>query len=327
MLCNRYYLGIVSYRGVEYSGKHEPLVSPELFSRVQRILDEREQHAVKQRRHQHYLRGLMTCGRCGSRLMYTVVRGKAGGMFAYYVCTRRHRRDGCDLPYIAAHELEQRLERNWLLYIRLDLVDAEALSNRLREDLLGGEGDKQASIDRLTRRLVRLDSQRLKLVEMAYADAIPLDLLKSEQGRVAREVEQVKHELADAEHADGRAFDTYEQAQVLMRRGAEVYAVSEPDVRRQLNRAFIARLEIDADREHVTLGSPWREIRDAAVYLREQRRRMNGHRASWIYERSGSQTRSNPGLLIGQGSSMNPLVELRGLEPRTCCLQSSRSTT
>jgi hypothetical protein len=180
--------------------------------------------------------------------MYTVVRGKSGGMFAYHVCTRRHRRDGCDLPYIAADELEQRLERSWPPYVTLDLVDAEALGERLREDLTSDEGDKQALINRLTKRLARLDSQRLKPVAMAYADAIPLDLLRSEQGRVAREMEQANHELAGAENAGHRVLDLYEPAQELMPRGAAVYALAEPEVRRQLNRAFIARLEIDVDR-------------------------------------------------------------------------------
>jgi len=99
-------------------------------------------------------------------------------MFAYYVCMRRHRGDGCDLPYIQAYELERRLERSWPLYVHLDIVDAEAVGGRMREELTGHDGDKQAVIDRLTKRLVRLDSQRLKLVEMAYADAIPLDELR-----------------------------------------------------------------------------------------------------------------------------------------------------
>jgi SpoVK/Ycf46/Vps4 family AAA+-type ATPase len=92
-------------------------------------------------------------------------------------------------PYIQAHVLAQRLERNWPLYVKLDLVDAEALSDQLREELTGHEGEKQVVVRRLTNRPARLDSQRLKLVKMAYADAIPLDLLKSEQNRVAREME------------------------------------------------------------------------------------------------------------------------------------------
>ena len=56
-----------------------------------------------------------------------------------------------------------------------------------------------------------------------------------------------------------------------MCRAAELYALVEPEVRRQLNRAFIARLEIDIDRARATLGSPWKEINEAAVYLRQRR--------------------------------------------------------
>jgi len=60
MLRNRYYLGLVNYRGVEHEGKHPALIHSELFDRVQMILDERGQHALKTRRHQHYLRGLLS---------------------------------------------------------------------------------------------------------------------------------------------------------------------------------------------------------------------------------------------------------------------------
>ena len=39
VLRDRYYLGFVSYKGEEYPGRHEPLVTPELFARVQAVLD------------------------------------------------------------------------------------------------------------------------------------------------------------------------------------------------------------------------------------------------------------------------------------------------
>ena len=36
MLRNRYYLGYVTHKGVEYKGRHEPLITQELFDRVNR---------------------------------------------------------------------------------------------------------------------------------------------------------------------------------------------------------------------------------------------------------------------------------------------------
>src|SRR3954451_3490628 len=38
LLRNRYYLGFVTWRGVEYQGKHPALVDPVIFKAVQRVL-------------------------------------------------------------------------------------------------------------------------------------------------------------------------------------------------------------------------------------------------------------------------------------------------
>jgi hypothetical protein len=44
MLSNRYYLGMVTFKGVEYQGRHQPLIPPMLFDRVQEVLARRPQH-------------------------------------------------------------------------------------------------------------------------------------------------------------------------------------------------------------------------------------------------------------------------------------------
>ena len=68
VLRDRYYLGFVSYNGEEYQGRHEPLVSAELFAKVQAVLDERlPKKGSRQRRHHHYLKGSLWCGRCHDR--------------------------------------------------------------------------------------------------------------------------------------------------------------------------------------------------------------------------------------------------------------------
>jgi hypothetical protein len=107
-----------------------------------------------------------------------------------------------------------------------------------------------------------------------------------------------------------------------MRQGAKVYALAEPEVRRQLLRAFIARLEVDLDRELVILASPWREIKEAATRVRNEQQ-VQRVRTSRTYMRSpsdadnGARPRSkmNPDQVFGQGSNKDPLVELRGFEP------------
>jgi site-specific DNA recombinase len=298
LLRNRYYLGLVSYRGVEHPGKHPALIEAELFERVQLILDEREQHALKPRRHQHYLRGLLTCARCGSRLQYTTGRGRRGDEFHYFVCIKRHKGAGCDLPYLPALEVEERIQRAWPHWVRLETLDGEAVGRQLHK-LVVGDRDQTDRLLHAQRRIARLDTERLKLVQMAYADAIPLELLKSEQERVTRERAEAEREAAEAQDTGEAVMETYHQAQALMHRGAEAYRLGGPDVRRLLTRAFLARIEVDTDDEQATLASPWLEIQEAAAHARKTsprppKQNRRGQTRAAIQTRRGSTSNPDP---------------------------------
>jgi site-specific DNA recombinase len=104
VLRDRYYLGFITYKGEEYQGRHEPLVSAELFAKVQAVLDERlPKQGSRQRRHSHYLKGHLWCGRCHdngveSRLLLNKAKGH-GGEYWYFFCSARQDHD-CDAPYI-----------------------------------------------------------------------------------------------------------------------------------------------------------------------------------------------------------------------------------
>ncbi len=253
--------------------------------------------------------------------MYTTGRGRGGTEFDYYVCGKRHQGRGCTLPYVPATDIEERLVRAWPHWVRLTNLDGEAVGRELHH-LLVGDHDHPAQRNRAQRRIARLDNERLKLVQMAYADAIPIDLLKREQDRITRDRNQAERDLAEAQDAGQQTMATYQQAQALMQRVAVAYRLGDPEVRRLLLRAFLDRIKIDTDDEQATLASPWREIQAAAtqVHTNAQTVEPQGRRS---YNRTRMQGGSNPNpdpLFAGQGSTMNPLVELTGLEPVTPAL-------
>jgi DNA invertase Pin-like site-specific DNA recombinase len=65
VLRNPLYMGEIEWKGHTYPGKHVPLVSREVWERVQHVLDGR--HAKKHRRvkHEFAFSGLIACGHCG----------------------------------------------------------------------------------------------------------------------------------------------------------------------------------------------------------------------------------------------------------------------
>ena len=92
ILRNRTYLGEICYAGNIYPGKHEPIITKELFDAVQKTLPEIKQkgtereYSVRQKKHSrvYALAGLLRCGECGAYL--TPASAKSGQYF-YYRCT------------------------------------------------------------------------------------------------------------------------------------------------------------------------------------------------------------------------------------------------
>jgi site-specific DNA recombinase len=83
ILRNRIYTGDFNYGGISYEGTHEPLVTREIWERVQKILDGR--HAKKHRKvtHDFVYSGMVRCGHCGCSMVGEVKKGR----YVYYHCT------------------------------------------------------------------------------------------------------------------------------------------------------------------------------------------------------------------------------------------------
>jgi|HubBroStandDraft_6_1064221.scaffolds.fasta_scaffold01558_11 site-specific DNA recombinase len=101
ILKNPFYIGQFVWRDVEYKGTHAPLVSLELFQRVQAAFTSRNK--PKYRKHSFAFAGLLRCAYDGC----TVTTELQKGRYVYYRCS--HGRGRCSLPYMREEELSERL--------------------------------------------------------------------------------------------------------------------------------------------------------------------------------------------------------------------------
>ena len=191
MLANPFYVGVVAWNGVRYPGQHKAIISESLFSRVQDVLRAHHTAGVRQR-YDHYQKGLLYCGECGRRLSLTLAKSKY--LYFYRLGQRGPARTGCREPYVLAGDAEAAVED---LYRRVQLP--ESWVKRLTEELEAEIVDRQAEASEgrvvLTKKLARLADERRKLLHAFYANAIPLELLKSEQDRISREEQAARSEL------------------------------------------------------------------------------------------------------------------------------------
>jgi site-specific DNA recombinase len=117
MLRDRYYLGYITYHGQEYPGRHQPIVDPRLFNRVQGALKSRASTGERRRVHHHYLKGTVFCGEChrsgrSGRLILQHTVNRHGTAYDYFFCRNRQNHT-CQAPYINAHLVEQAVERHY----------------------------------------------------------------------------------------------------------------------------------------------------------------------------------------------------------------------
>jgi site-specific DNA recombinase len=303
MLHNRYYLGIVTYRGVDYPGRHQPLVDPDLFDQVQRVLAAKNRGGERRRKHPHYLKGSVFCGRCGSRLSITLAKGN-GGTYSYFFCLGRQRRNGCDLPCLSVDEVEEAICRYYERHVRLKPDKVKRIRAGLLAELrLQGEHDAR-EVGRLERRIVKLDHDRLKWSEKVVAGSVPDDIGRAKQSALAQQLVRARAALAKLIGVTVDIETTLCQALDLARDCGVAYKLSKPALRREWNQGFFERLEIDvSDVVGATLAEPFKTLLDDGT--------------SAYYERAlGPGTANGEGgneetgaVLVGVGLSKEPLVQ------------------
>jgi site-specific DNA recombinase len=318
-LANPYYTGMVTYRGAYYPGKHEPLIGKLLFDRVQNVLIGHNHAGEKQRTYNHYLKGSIFCGQCGSRLGIANSRSGTGKLYDYFFCLGGQRdKHSCDQSVIRVMKVAHMVEEHYRT-VELPAERIEAIREHLQAALSARRDEAEAAEHVETLRINRLTSERKKLLHLHYSDAVPMDLFKQEQERITRELERAHKQLA----AVALEFDAIEQnmnrALELARDCHAAYKAADTTIRRLFNQAFFHRLFIHETGE-VThdLADPFKILLDPDLPRRlstisETARTATGR------GRTENPSRNAFGPANGRAESSNfeVMVAGPGLEPDT----------
>jgi DNA invertase Pin-like site-specific DNA recombinase len=256
MLANPYYIGIVRYAGVEYDGNHEPLVDRATFQRARAVRDAHGHAEERDRKHDHYLKGTLYCGRCGSRMSLAYAKGN-GGTYPYFFCIGRMRRNGCTQPYTPTRVIEQAVEHLYM-HIAPPAEHLETIRVKLDHALAGMRKQAQQEVARQQRRLAKLTDERTKLLHAYYQGAIPLDLLHQEQDRITTQTASAETQLATAQRSATDVQTTLDKALDLLANCQHAYSNAPGHLRRQWNQALFLRLHVHDDTiEHADIAEPF----------------------------------------------------------------------
>lgn len=193
ILLNSLYIGKVKFAGVEYDGKHTPIVSEKLFEYAGILLASKEREDRKTAaqktpfRAENLLSSLVVCARCGARY---------SGNHGYYRCYSRSK---SSKQFIADPNCKN---DNW----EIDDLNSKVVKSickvlhgkKLFDTVLNSEAQRQPidDIPAIKFRLKEVQVQIEKLLDLYQISAIPIEILTKRIGALSSEKVSVEKILA-----------------------------------------------------------------------------------------------------------------------------------
>jgi len=131
ILTNPVYIGLIPHKGELYEGKFQPIVSKEVWDKVQKELKRRSRPRKAKDGHNFPFTGLFECGECGCMITAQYAKGRK---YIYYRCSKKHGK--CNQSYINStvmvNQLKEELKAislpdNWAQII---LAEIEAMERK-----------------------------------------------------------------------------------------------------------------------------------------------------------------------------------------------------
>ncbi len=300
ILRNPYYVGVVTYDGKTYAGRHEPLVDEATFQEVQDLLTSKRVSGERPWRHFHYLRGSIYCGECGRRLIYSRAKGQ-GGEYEYFVCGGRQH-GNCNQRSHRVEAVQTAIEA---AYADKELSDEER--EKVRQAI-------QSQVDAMTllsaekvaeaeTKLAELERQERKLLTAHYADQLSEPLFADEQKRIKRERVGAEKRIDSLSVDHEQAMQALDLALALTDDVQAAYLQAGPQERRLLNQGLSERFEIkDEGVAHDQQAEPFSQLLQLGK--------------SWNGSEAAAKAKTPASVGRDGGLNVESLVPLRGFEPR-----------
>ena len=229
ILRNRIYYGEYEWNGRIFRGRHEPLISHEVWERVQKVLYGRKGQKLRRSKWDFAFSGVVTCGHCGCAMVGEMKKGR----YVYYHCTGF--KGKCNEPYVREEILVEQFGQ-LLRSLSFDRSVLDVVCSALRDSHRDEKRDHETAIAAL-----QADQERLqKRIHALYIDKLDGTIdqrffermtreWRDEQERCSQQIQ--RHQSADQSYLEegARLLELAHQAEALFTdRGA-------PDKRRLLN--------------------------------------------------------------------------------------------
>lgn len=255
-LSDPYYYGQILWHGKLYKGAHEPLISQELFDRVQDVA--RRKTTPKYSKHFHVFKGLVRCMECNGTITWYPKKGTVYGRCNHYrecsqkICAKENQLEAQLLTALSALHLKTPRLQEW---VREGLKEHHATERAQHE----------ASVEQLTRELKAIEAK----IERVYDDKIDGVITKERHDRKNAELvaaqEHLEKELKKHVSAHAKYHEIGVMVYDLAHEGADIYTKGTDEEKRNIINLVFGDLKLYDGELHYKYAESFEVLHKAVV--------------------------------------------------------------
>ena len=268
MLKNSFYIGTVEYKGNYYEGKHEPLISKELFYQVQGMFGWK-----KPKSHNIFFpyTNMIKCIKCGEhKLSAEMQRGAHNsGEYIYYRCR-------CGCKAIKQEELDK-VFIDMLEDIYIPPAEIEAMKNEARE-LLQAIKDYENSLESPVEMQKKIETIKSR-IQKSYSDKLdgklPYGMTEEDWNGMmaswASELNQLEIKLTERMEKSKVLYNRLSLIMSFCNQLPELFRLATPEIKREIVQTCIRTLTYDGETLNIELFpifyklKYWKNVKNGAL--------------------------------------------------------------
>ncbi len=206
ILSNIFYYGHFKYSGEIYEGRHTPIVSKQLFDKVQKVMAERGHPTTPNKEPKVYC-GLMSCGECGMAITAEArTKHQKNGnthSYTYYRCTKKSAAR-CSQPYVREEQLTADFSNIISPYV-LPPEWAEDFKHRMQTDERDGNRVTATAVNALREKAEDIERKLDRLMDLYIAQDIERDVYLAKRRALMSDKRTLEEQIGRLER-DGNAW-------------------------------------------------------------------------------------------------------------------------
>ncbi len=248
LLKDPFYYGCVRWNGVVSAGKHEPLISQQLFEKVQSIL--RSRTTPHHERHQFQFSKMMKCGECKGSITAEIKKG----CHIYYHCN--HYKNCSQKKYATEHSIEEQLFGVFRFFEAITPKEAERIKGRIRKDHEAEIEYKEQKIKTLNARYLRNERRIDVLFDARLDEKITQDMWERKNTEISEAQDKIQSQIKILKNEDTKYHEIWLHIVDLAFRAREIYEKRSPKDRRLMLRHIFSNLILQDRNVAYTLRKP-----------------------------------------------------------------------